>query len=83
MFRTAFSTAVAVLLLSTAGCAQSESTDAVEEQLAAVTAERDAVEEELAAVTAERDALLDTESQQQERHDRALATARRSERDAQ
>ena len=60
MFRTALSTAVAVLLLSTAGCAQSESTDAVEEQLAEVTAERDA--------------LLDTASQQQQRHDLALAT---------
>lgn len=60
MFRTAFTTTVAVLLLSTAGCAQSEPTDAVEEQLAAVTAERDA--------------LLDTASRQQERHDRALAT---------
>ena len=60
MFRTAFSTTLAVLLLSTAGCAQSDSTDAAEEQLAAVTAERDA--------------LLEAESAQQERHDRALAT---------
>ncbi len=61
MFRSAISTTVAVLLLITAGCAQSESTDALEEQVAAVTAERDA--------------LLETASQQQERHDRALATA--------
>ncbi len=60
MFRTTFSAIVAVLLLSTAGCAQSDSTDAVEEQLAEVTAERDA--------------LLDAASAQQERHDRALAT---------
>jgi hypothetical protein len=60
MFRTALLTTLVVLLLSAAGCTQSESTDAVEEQLAAVTAERDA--------------LLDTASQQQERHDRALAT---------
>jgi hypothetical protein len=60
MFRTTFSTVIAALLLGTAGCAQSDSTNAVEEQLAAVTAERDA--------------LLDTASQQQERHDLALAT---------
>lgn len=60
MFRATFSTIVAVLLLSTAGCAGSDSTDAVEEQLAEVTAERDA--------------LLEAESVQQERHDRALAT---------
>jgi hypothetical protein len=60
MFRTTYSAIVAVLLLTTSGCAQSDSTDAVEEQLAEVTAERDA--------------LLDKESAQQERHDRALAT---------
>jgi hypothetical protein len=60
MFRTTFSTIVAVLLLSTSGCAGSDSTDAVEEQLADVTAERDA--------------LLDAESTQQQRHDRSLAT---------
>jgi hypothetical protein len=51
---------VTVLLLSTTGCAQDDSADAVEEQLAAVTAERDA--------------LLEAESAQQERHDQALAT---------
>lgn len=51
---------MAVLLLSIAACAQSDSTDAIEDQLAAMTAERDA--------------LLDAGSEQQERHDRALAT---------
>ena len=60
MFRKTYSAIVAVLLLSTSGCAQSDSTDAVEGQLAEVTAERDA--------------LLDRESAQQQRHDRALAT---------
>ena len=60
MFRTTFSAIFAVLLLSTSGCSQSDSTGAVEEQLAEVTAERDA--------------LLDRESAQQQRHDRALAT---------
>ena len=60
MLRKTLPTIVAVLILSISGCAQSDSTDAVEEQLAEVTAERDA--------------LLDTESAKQERHDRALAT---------
>ena len=43
MFRSTITIVIAVLLVSTAGCSQGDSNDAIEEQLAAVTAERDAL----------------------------------------
>ena len=75
MFRATITVVIAVLLVSTAGCSQGDSNDAIEEQLAAVTAERDALLNS-ASQQQERDggAPLDAASQRQERHDRALAT---------
>ncbi len=61
MCRATIAIVIAVLLVGSGGCSQGDSSNAIEQQLVAVTAERDA--------------LLDAaSSQRQERHDRALAT---------